>query len=75
MSWPLKVKLHLVPNELYAFQVLEGPFYYKGTYRFKQHPEGTWIEWLFEAEPGGFFGVFPNALLKNGSCPVQERSC
>jgi len=55
---------HLVPNELYAFQVLEGPFYYKGTYRFKPHPEGTWIEWLFEAEPGGFFGVFPNALLK-----------
>lgn len=55
---------HLVPNELYAFQVLEGPFYYKGTYRFKTHPEGTWIEWLFEAEPGGFFGVFPNALLK-----------
>lgn len=55
---------HLVPNEFFAFQVLEGSFYYKGTYRFKPHPEGTWIEWVFEAEPGGFFGVFPDALLK-----------
>ncbi|MFX8626082.1 SRPBCC family protein, partial [Acinetobacter baumannii] len=33
---------HLVPNELYAFQVLEGPFLYTGTYHFKPHPEGTW---------------------------------
>jgi len=55
---------HLVPNKLYAFQVLEGPFLYTGTYHFKPHPEGTWIEWLFVAEPGGFFGVFPDALLK-----------
>ncbi|MFX7194239.1 hypothetical protein ABTI46_20715, partial [Acinetobacter baumannii] len=33
-------------------------------YHFKPHPEGTWIEWIFVAEPGGFFGVFPVALLK-----------
>ncbi|MCY2814639.1 SRPBCC family protein, partial [Acinetobacter baumannii] len=26
---------HLVPNELYAFKVVEGPFHYTGTYRFK----------------------------------------
>lgn len=45
---------HLVPNELYAFKVVEGPFHYTGTYRFKPHPEGTWIEWVFEAEPGSF---------------------
>ncbi len=55
---------HLVPNELYAFKVLEGPFHYTGTYRFKPHPEGTWVEWVFEAEPGSFFGVLPVALLK-----------
>ena len=55
---------HLVPNELYAFKVVEGPFHYTGTYRFKPHPEGTWIEWVFEAEPGSFFGVLPPALLK-----------
>lgn len=55
---------HLVPNELYAFKVVEGPFHYTGTYRFKPHAEGTWIEWVFEAEPGSFFGVLPPALLK-----------
>lgn len=64
---------HLVPNELYAFQVLEGPFIYKGTYHFKPHPEGTWIEWLFEAEPGGFFGVFPDALLKRWFLPSSRK--
>ncbi|WP_213029885.1 hypothetical protein, partial [Acinetobacter baumannii] len=37
---------HLVPNELYAFKVVEGLVHYTGTYRFIQHPEGTWIEWV-----------------------------
>ncbi len=58
---------HLVPNELYAFKVVEGPFHYTGTYRFKPHAEGTWIEWVFEAEPGSFFGVLPRATKKDGT--------
>ena len=63
---------HLVPNELYAFKVVEDPFHYTGTYRFKPHPEGTWIEWVFEAEPGSF-GVLPPALLKRWCSPSSKR--
>lgn len=55
---------HLVPNELYAFKVVEGPFHYTGTYRFKPHPEGTWIEWVFEAEPGSFWCIAASTAKK-----------
>lgn len=49
---------------LHAFRVLEGPFQYQGRYTFRPHPEGTEVHWRFDAEPGGFFGILPVALIR-----------
>lgn len=49
---------------VYAFRVVEGPFQYQGRYTFHPHPEGTEVHWRFDAEPGGFFGILPVALIR-----------
>ncbi len=49
---------------VYGFRVVEGPFLYEGRYTFRPHPEGTEVHWRFDAEPGGFFGILPVALIR-----------
>jgi uncharacterized membrane protein len=52
------------PGESYGYRTLSGPLEYRGQYRFSQVPEGTRLHWVFEAEPGRFFGLIPASLLK-----------
>jgi uncharacterized protein len=49
---------------VYGFRVVEGPFKYEGRYAFHPHPEGSRVDWRFDAEPGGFFGILPIGLIK-----------
>lgn len=53
-----------VPAREFAFKVLEGSFHYEGRYSFRPHAEGTEVHWVFDAEPGKFFGILPASLLR-----------
>lgn len=52
------------PARAYAYETLSGPMRYHGRYRFTRVGNSTQIDWTFEADPGGFFGIVPRALLK-----------
>lgn len=52
------------PHQRYAYETLSGPMQYRGRYHFTRIGNGTQIDWTFEAEPGGFFGIVPRTLLK-----------
>ncbi len=52
------------PGKAYAFQVVEGPFRYRGRYAFVAEEPGCKVAWHFEADPGKFFGLLPAALLR-----------
>lgn len=52
------------PSRQYAYEALSGSMHYKGSYRFARVGHSTQIDWTFEAETGGFFGIIPRALLK-----------
>ncbi|CAL9360887.1 hypothetical protein SUDANB171_00664 [Streptomyces sp. enrichment culture] len=53
------------PGHRSRFHVLEGPFHYTGTYDYAEHADGTaGVHWTFEVEPGSYFGIMPQALLK-----------
>lgn len=54
----------LVPEREFAFKVVEGSFHYEGRYSFRPHPQGTEVHWVFDAEPGKFFGILPASLLR-----------
>ncbi|MBR7781925.1 SRPBCC family protein [Undibacterium luofuense] len=56
--------LEVQPESSYAFEVLDGPFYYKGQYRFEADGQHTRIHWHFAAEPGKFFGILPASILR-----------
>lgn len=49
---------------IHAFRTVEGPFAYRGSYRFEPHAQGTRVHWHFAADPGGFFGLLPDTLLR-----------
>lgn len=52
------------PRLRYAYETLSGPMQYQGSYRFTRLGSSTQIDWIFAAEPGGFFGIIPRTLLK-----------
>jgi ribosome-associated toxin RatA of RatAB toxin-antitoxin module len=53
------------PGHRSKFQVLEGPFRYIGTYDYTEHEDGsTGVHWMFDVEPGEYFGIMPKSLLK-----------
>lgn len=56
--------LDVRPDSDYAFEVIDGPFYYKGQYRFEEDGQQTRIHWHFAAEPGKFFGILPASILR-----------
>lgn len=53
-----------VPEREFAFKVIEGSFHYEGRYSFRPHPDGTEVHWVFDAEPGKFFGILPVSLVR-----------
>ncbi len=57
----------------YAFQVIEGPFTYSGSYVLTPQGTSTCIQWNFRAEPGRFFGVIPAGLLRKVLVAQVER--
>lgn len=52
------------PFQRYGYETLSGPMHFKGSYRFTPLGHSTQIDWTFESEPGGFFGIIPRSLLK-----------
>lgn len=52
------------PGRYYAYETLSGPMQYKGSYRFTRIGHSTQIDWTFEAETAGIFGIIPRTLLK-----------
>lgn len=52
------------PFQSYAYETLSGPMQFRGSYRFTRLGNSTQIDWVFESEPGGFFGIVPRSLLK-----------
>lgn len=53
------------PGVRSRFHVLEGPFSYVGTYDYTERADGTTgVDWVFEVDPGDFFGVMPKTLVK-----------
>jgi ribosome-associated toxin RatA of RatAB toxin-antitoxin module len=53
------------PGRRSKFHVLEGPFRYVGTYDYSEREDGTThVHWVFDVDPGEFFGIMPNSLLR-----------
>jgi uncharacterized protein YndB with AHSA1/START domain len=53
------------PGHRSRFHVLEGPFHYVGTYDYTDHGDGTTgVHWTFDVDPGDFFGIMPQSLVK-----------
>lgn len=61
------------PLKRYAFEVLEGPFIYRGCYDFTPTENGLGVHWQFAAEPGRFFGILPASLLRKVLISQIER--
>jgi len=51
-------------NKSFGYETLTGPMKFRGHYTFEPSAEGTSINWVFEADPGKFFGIVPIALVK-----------
>lgn len=57
--------LEYEPGVVSRFQTLDGPFGYRGTYSYTERPDGgTTVHWLFEVDPGDYFGITPTSLVK-----------
>jgi hypothetical protein len=53
------------PGVVSRFRTLDGPFGYLGTYNYAGRADGgTDIHWLFEVDPGDYFGITPTSLVK-----------
>jgi carbon monoxide dehydrogenase subunit G len=52
------------PYKRFAYRTLSGPIHFRGQYRFEAVETGTRIHWAFEADPGRFFGILPQSVLK-----------
>jgi hypothetical protein len=53
------------PGIVSRFRTLDGPFGYCGTYSYTGLADaGTSVHWLFEVDPGAYFGITPTSLVK-----------
>ena len=53
------------PGRHSRFTVLEGPFRYIGNYRYTEEGDGTTeVHWTFDVDPGDFFGIMPESLIR-----------
>jgi hypothetical protein len=53
------------PAQHSRFTTLAGPFHYIGNYRYNLQPDGsTEVHWTFDVEPGEFFGLMPDSLIR-----------
>ncbi|MGX2041768.1 SRPBCC family protein [Methylocaldum sp. MU1018] len=51
-------------DKSFGYETLTGPMKFRGHYTFEPSPEGTRVDWTFEADPGKFFGIVPIGLVK-----------
>ena len=52
------------PYRSFGYRTVSGPMAFRGFYRFEAVDNATRLHWTFEAEPGGFFGIVPQSVLK-----------
>ncbi|MPZ28227.1 MAG: RND transporter [Micromonosporaceae bacterium] len=54
-----------IPGRHSRFVTVEGPFRYVGSYHYHRRADGTTdVQWTFDVDPGDYFGILPEVLLK-----------